>query len=157
MKIKFITLLSIITSTLIIFSADECFSEQIRRTQSSIDSSQNYIGLGITTSGVAAYSKLAIADQFSLRPMILFDDLDEDFNGTVVIPVTYDFKLINSRAKPFVGIGGGSQTRDFDIGMEFTTGLDYQISRRLTATGLFNIQLFDDNDINAIFGLGFNF
>lgn len=159
MKLKFIALLSIITSTLIMFSADVCFSEQIRRTQSSSSSSSsnNYIGLGITTSGVAAYSKLALTEQFSLRPMILFDDLDEDFNGTVVIPVTYDFELINSKAKPFVGIGGGSQTRNFDIGIEFTTGLDYQISKRLTATGLFNIQLFDDNDINAVFGLGFNF
>ncbi len=150
MKLKFITPLSIIIGTLIVSSTNVCLAEPI-------SSSRNYVGAGITTSGVAAYSKFALSDRFSLRPMILFDDLNEDFNGTVVIPITYDFQIINSKVKPFVGIGGGSQTREFDIGLEFTTGLDYQINRRLTATGIFNIQLFDDNNINAIAGVGFNF
>lgn len=140
-----------------LFMPMSTLAQERRRTQTNTAVSDNYIGAGITTSGLAAYSKFALSDKFSLRPQILFDDLDEDFNGTVVVPVTFDFNSPGARFAPFVGVGGGSQTRNFDVGLQFTTGLDYALSKRFTATGTFNVQLFDDNDINAIFGLGFNF
>ena len=150
-------MLPIITSTLLIINANICLSQQARINQDSSTNSPNYIGVGATTSGLAAYSKFALSDQFSLRPMLLFDDFDEDFNGIVIVPVTYDFNQVGSGVTPFAGIGGATSTSDFDVGLELTTGVDYQISRRFTATGLFNVQLFGDNDIDAIFGLGFNF
>ncbi len=131
-------------------------SQQNRKNQDN-SNSPNYIGAGATTSGLAVYSKFALSEQFSLRPMLLFDDFDEDFNGIVIVPVTYDFNQLGSGVTPFAGIGGATSTSDFDVGLELTTGVDYQISRRFTITGLFNVQLFGDNDIDAIFGLGFNF
>ena len=118
--------------------------------------SDNYVGAGITTSGVAAISKFSLSEDFSVRPQILFDGLDEDFNGTVVIPLTYNFTSLGSRVAPFVGVGGSTQTEEFDVGLNFTSGLDYALSNTFTASGIFNVQLFDDNDINAIFGLGFD-
>ncbi|MEL6927591.1 MAG: hypothetical protein AAFO95_03025 [Cyanobacteria bacterium J06600_6] len=157
MKLKFIATFSLILNLVMLCSPTSCLAQERRRSQSATGVSNQYIGAGITTSGLAAYSKFALSDQFSLRPQILFDDLSEDFNGVVVVPLTYDFDSLGERIEPFVGIGGGSQTRNFDVGLEFTTGLDYSLSKRFTATGIFNIQLFDDNDINAIFGLGFNF
>lgn len=156
MKLRIIALLPIITTTFLLLSADICLSQQNRKNQDN-SNSLNYLGAGATTSGLAVYSKFALSEQFSLRPMLLFDEFDEDFNGIAIVPVTFDFHLLRSKATPFVGIGGATSTSDFDVGLELTTGLDYQISRRFTLTGLFNVQLFGDNDIDAIFGLGFNF
>lgn len=156
MKLKFIVTFSLILNIVMLCIPTSSLAQE-RRRSSTTAVADNYIGAGITTSGLAAYSKFALSDNFSLRPQILFDDLNEDFNGTVVVPVTYDFVSGGARVSPFVGIGGGSQTRNFDVGMQFTSGLDYALSNRFTASGIFNVQLFDDNDINGIFGLGFNF
>lgn len=160
MKLRIMAILPIITGTLLMISANVCLSQQARINQGNLiksSESLNYIGVGATTSGLAAYSKFALSDQFSLRPMLLFDDFDEDFNGIVIVPITYDFNQLGGGVTPFAGIGGATSTRDFDVGLELTTGVDYQISRRFTLTGLFNVQLFGDNDIDAIFGLGYNF
>ena len=158
MKFKFIATFTLILNVVMLCMPGSSLAQERRsRTGSGSEVANHYIGAGITTSGLAAYGKISLSDQFSLRPQILFDDLSEDFNGVVIVPVTYDFNTLGAKVEPFVGIGGASQTRDFDVGLEFTTGLDYSISKRFTATGTFNIQLFDDNDINAIVGLGFNF
>lgn len=160
MKPRIIALLPIITSIFFISTSKTCLAQQTTTNQkNSTKSSQslNYIAAGATTSGLAVYSKFALSDQFSLRPMLLFDDFDEDFNGIVIVPVTYDFNQLGGGVIPFAGIGGATSTSDFDVGLELTTGVDYQISRRFTLSGLFNVQLFGDNDIDAIFGLGFNF
>ena len=156
MKLKFVATLALLLNVVMLCMPTSSLAQERRRT-SSTTVSDNYIGAGITTSGVAAISKFSLSDDFSVRPQILFDDLDEDFNGTVVIPVTYNFTSFGSRVAPFVGVGGSTQTEQFDVGLNFTSGLDYALSNRFTASGIFNIQLFDDNDINGIFGLGFNF
>jgi len=156
MKLKLIATFTLILNVVMLCMPTSGLAQERRRT-SSTTVSNNYIGAGITTSGVAALSKFALSDEFSVRPQILFDGLDEDFNGTVVIPITYNFTSVGERVLPFVGVGGSTQTEQFDVGLNFSSGLDYAISNLFTASGIFNVQLFDDNDINAIFGIGFNF
>lgn len=159
MKLKLIAVLTLMLNMFMVFAPASSLAQErrTRRTRRTSSVSQNYIGVGATDSGFAAYSKFALGNDFSLRPQILFDDLDEDFNGTVVVPITYDFNNVGRRVSPFVGVGGSTQTDDFDIGLNFTTGLDYALGKNFTATGQFNVQLFDNNDINALIGLGFNF
>ncbi len=159
MKLRLIATLALILNlcTLLIPGSSLAQERRGRRGRNVSSVSQNYIGVGATDSGFAAYSKFPVGRNFSLRPQILFDDLNEDFNGTVVIPITYDFNNVGRRVSPFVGVGGSSQTQEFDIGLNFTTGLDYALGRKFTATGQFNVQLFDDNNINALVGIGFNF
>ena len=156
MKLKLIAAITLILNVVVFLTPTTTFAQE-RRGRRTTRVSQNYIGVGATDSGVAAYSKFPLGTNFSIRPQILFDDLDEDFNGTVVIPVTYDFNRFSRSAAPFVGVGGSTQTQEFDIGLNFTTGLDYALGRNFTATGQFNVQLFDNNDINALVGIGFNF
>jgi len=155
-KLKLIAAFTLILNLVVFFTPTSSFAQE-RRGRSTSRVSQNYIGVGATDSGFAAYSKFPVGSDFSLRPQILFDDLDENFNGTVVVPITYDFNNLSRNASPFVGIGGSTQTQEFDIGLNFTTGLDYALGRTFTATGQFNVQLFDNNDINALIGIGFNF
>jgi len=154
MKLKFLALLGILLNLSFLLVPRVSLAQERRGVQS--DYSDNYVGVGVSTSGLAAYSKFSLSDKFAIRPMLLFDNFDDDFAGTVIVPVTYDLQTISGGATPFVGIGGGSSTDNFDVGLELTSGLDYTISKRFTATGLVNIQLFGNNDIDAIFGLGFN-
>jgi|GEM_PF-6205991 len=110
MKLRTIALLPIITTTFLLLTADICLSQQNRSNQ---DNSPNYLGVGATTSGLAVYSKFALSDQFSVRPMLLFDDFDEDFNGIAILPVTFDFNFLRSKATPFVGIGAAMRIEFF--------------------------------------------
>ena len=154
MKFKFLTLLAIVLNLSFLLIPRAIFAQERRNIQS--DYSDNYVGVGVSTSGLAAYSKFSLSDKFAIRPMLLFDNFDDDFKGTVIVPLTYELESISNGATPFIGIGGGSSTENFDVGLELSAGLDYTISKRFTATGVVNIQLFGTNDIDAIFGLGFN-
>lgn len=165
MKLRTIISTLAITSA-VVLSASACLAQepieiaQNRRgrpqTKAQVDN-PTYVGVGVSASGLAAYSKIALSDNFSIRPMLLADEFDDDFKGTVIVPLTYDFQQYKvGGAVPFAGIGGGTSTDNFDVGFELTAGIDYPISNRFTATGLFNMQLFGDNDIDAVVGLGIN-
>lgn len=166
MKLKSIVSTLTITSALLLSLSTSCLAEEPiqiaqnrrnRPTQTNGAKNQTYVGIGVSASGLAAYSKIALSDNFSIRPMLLADEFDDDFKGTVIVPLTYDFQQYKvGGAVPFAGIGGGSSTDNFDVGFELTAGIDYPISKRFTATGLFNMQLFGDNDIDAVVGLGIN-
>ena len=158
MRNRFVALTFIgLTALTSAFFSKQAIAQEVEQKDSN---SLNYIGIGAGNSGLAVYSKFTLGDNFSLRPMIVgefdFDDFD-DFEGKVIVPLTYDFNTSYKGAMPFAGVGGGTSTENFDFGWVLTAGVDYPISKRFTATGLVNVELFEDNDINAIVGLGFNF
>ncbi len=121
----------------------------------------NYIGLGATDEGFAANAKLELAEQLSVRPAVLTDvEFDDDTEVTVIAPVTYDFEspFKNGRFIPFAGAGLGGTTRDDgSIGLTVTGGADYRASNKLTANGSVVWLPFDDDRVNVMVGLGYNF
>lgn len=121
----------------------------------------NYIGLGATDEGFAVNAKIELAEQLSLRPAVLTDvEFEDDTEVTVIAPVTYDFEspFKNGRFLPFTGAGIGGTTRDDgSVGLTVTGGADYSASNKLTANGSVVWLPFDDDRVDFIVGLGYNF
>ncbi len=121
----------------------------------------NYIGLGATDEGFAVNAKLELAEQLSVRPAVLTDvEFDDDTEVTVIAPVTYDFEspFKNGKFLPFVGAGLGGTTRDDgSVGLTVTGGVDYRASNKLTANGSVVWLAFDEDRVNVMVGLGYNF
>jgi opacity protein-like surface antigen len=121
----------------------------------------NYIGLGATDEGFAVNAKIELAEQLSLRPAVLTDvDFDDDTEVTVIAPVTYDFEspFKNGKLLPFAGAGIGGTTRDDgEVGLTVIGGADYRASDKLTANGSVVYLPYDDDRVNVMVGLGYNF
>lgn len=121
----------------------------------------NYLGLGATDEGFAVNAKIELAEQLSIRPAVLTDiEFDDDTEVTVIAPVTYDFKspFKNGKLLPFAGAGIGGTTRDDgSVGLTATGGVDYRASDKLTANGSVIWLPFDDDRVNVMVGLGYNF
>ena len=121
----------------------------------------NYIGLGASDGGFAVNGKIELAKQLSLRPAVLTDiEFDDDTEVTIIAPVTYDFEspFKNGKLLPFAGAGLGGTTRDDgSVGLTVTGGVDYRASDKLTANGSVIWLPFDDDRVDFIVGLGYNF
>ncbi len=121
----------------------------------------NYIGLGATDGGFAANAKIELAKQLSVRPAVLTDvEFDDDTEVTVIAPVTYDFEspFKNGKLLPFAGAGIGGTTRDDgSVGLTVTDGTDYRASNKLTVNGSVIWLPFNDDRVDFIVGLGYNF
>ncbi len=121
----------------------------------------NYIGLGATDEGFAANAKLELAEQLSIRPAVLTDvEFEDDTEVTIIAPITYDFEspFKNERFLPFAGAGIGGTTRDDgSVGLVVTGGADYLASDKLTANGSVIYLPFDEERVNVMVGLGYNF
>ncbi|WP_019508073.1 hypothetical protein [Pleurocapsa sp. PCC 7319] len=121
----------------------------------------NDIGLGATDESFAANAKLELAEQLSIRPAVLTDvEFDDDTELTVIAPITYDFEspFKNRRLLPFAGAGIGGTTHDGgSVGLTVTSGADYRASNKLTANGSVVWLTFDDDRVDFIVGLGYNF
>lgn len=69
---------------------------------------------------------------------------------------TSNFK--NRKILPFVGAGiGGTTCDDGSIGLTITDGVDYRASNKITANGSVIWLPFDDDRVDFIVGLGYNF
>lgn len=121
----------------------------------------HYIGLGATDRGFAANGKFEVGQQLSVRPAILTDvDFEDDTEVTAILPVTYDFEspFKNEKFLPFAGAGiGGTTEDDGSVGLTVTGGADYRASDKLTANGSVIWLPFDDDRVDFIIGLGYNF
>ena len=121
----------------------------------------NYIGIGATDDGFAVNAKIELAKQLSVRPAILTDvEFDDDTEVTAIVPITYDFEspFKNGKLLPFAGAGLGGTTRDDgSVGLVVTGGMDYRASNKLTANSSVVWLPFDDERVNFIVGLGYNF
>jgi opacity protein-like surface antigen len=121
----------------------------------------NYIGLGATDEGFAVNAKIELAEQLSVRPAILTDvEFGDDTEVTAIAPVAYDFEspFKNGKFLPFAGAGIGGTTRDDgSVGLTVTGGADYRASNKLTANGSVIWLPFDDDRVDFMVGLGYNF
>lgn len=128
----------------------------------------SYLGVGVgigdvgpdSDVGLAINSKLRVANHVSLRPSVISDlNFDDDNSNTQLsLPVTYDFSSPNTdRLLPFIGAGVTYSTGSEDFAPMATAGLDYRISRRVTANGTVNVNFYDETQVNGIVGLGYTF
>lgn len=121
----------------------------------------NYIGIGATDEGFAVNAKIELAKQLSVRPTVLTDvEFDDDTEITAIAPITYDFEspFKNGKFLSFADAGLSGTTRDDgSVGLVVTGGMDYRASNKLTTNSSVIWLLFDDERVNFIVGLGFNF
>jgi len=130
----------------------------------------SYIGLGgnvgvkleQTSLGEAAFvinSKIALAQELSLRPAVLFSENDTIF----VVPITYDITLKDKDPfkevpyVPFIGGGAVFTTNDNDnAGFLITGGLDYRLSRDFVANISLHTGFIEDStDMGLVIGVGY--
>lgn len=130
----------------------------------------SYIGLGgnvgvkleQTSLGEAAFvinSKIALAQELSLRPAVLFGENDTIF----VVPITYDITLKDKDPfkevpyVPFIGGGAVFTTNDNDnAGFLITGGLDYRLSRDFVANISLHTGFIEDStDMGLVIGVGY--
>jgi hypothetical protein len=139
-------------------------------------SSASYIGIGgnigigdgdtaLGESSFAAFSKIGLTSNISVRPSVLIDD-----DPTILIPLTLDFvpgvtevtedltEDTPFRIAPYVGAGAAISTGD-DTTVDFlaTGGIDVPIGDDFTATAAVNVTLFDDPAVGLLLGIGVNF
>lgn len=124
----------------------------------------NYVGVGATDNGLAVNGKIRLNDRFSLRPAVVIDldfNDNDDSDVTVLAPVTYDFNSPlkgDTKLLPFAGFGLGGRTRDGgSVGAVVTGGTDFRISDKFTANASVNWMLFDNDRVDFIIGVGYNF
>ena len=123
------------------------------------------IGLGGGDSSLgdgnfAVISKVGVTNTISLRPSAVFGN-----NTTILIPVTYDFKLQQPDPfdeplafAPYVGVGAAIKTGDDSkTALLVSGGVDFPLNAQFTATASLNAGFFDDTDVGLLLGVGYNF
>jgi hypothetical protein len=119
-----------------------------------------YLGVGATDGGLAVNGKIRLNDRFSLRPAVVID-FNRDSDVTVIAPVTYDFNSPikgDSKLLPFAGVGLGGRSRNGgSVGAVLTGGTDFRITDKFTANAAANWMLFDNDRVDFIIGVGYNF
>lgn len=126
---------------------------------------RSYVGAGVNigvagdtaigNTSFAAFSKVAVTNDFSVRPAIFVSN-----NVTFLIPVTYDFPVVSAGAihfNPFVGAGISISTRNEAVDFLVTGGVDFPITDRLTATAAANFGPVGGLDVGLVFGLAYTF
>lgn len=130
----------------------------------------SYIGLGgnvgvkleqtsLGEAGFVINGKVALAQELSLRPAVIFSDKDTVF----LVPITYDITLKSSdpfKEIPFVPfIGGGAvfTTNDNDnAGFLVTGGVDWRMSKDFVANVALHTGFIEDStDMGLVIGVGY--
>ena len=140
-------------------------------------SGPSYIGVGanigvgegdtaIGETSFAAFSKIGITPNLSVRPAIFISD-----DPTILLPLTFDFipfvserteevteRVAGLTVSPFVGAGLTLAIGD-DTAVDFlaTGGVDVPLSRQITATATVNASLFENPAVGILLGVGYNF
>ena len=122
----------------------------------------SYVGLGGGDEGLVINSKLAVGDNFSIRPSVATDfDFDDSEDVFYLLPVTYDFSAVDTGGTlyPFVGAGiGGDLGEDSSVDFALTGGVDYRFGDRWVANGSVNYLPFADSDeVGFALGVGYTF
>lgn len=109
------------------------------------------------TGGFAPIGKVGFARIISLRGSAIIDD-----DTTVLAAVTFDFPLPNPTPVRQLSItpyfGGGIAINSGEVDPLITAGVDFPLTRDLTATVQGNLSFpEDDTDIGVLLGLGYNF
>jgi hypothetical protein len=109
--------------------------------------------------GFVINGKVALAQELSLRPAVIFSDRDTVF----LVPITYDITLKSSdpfKEIPFVPfIGGGAvfTTNDNDnAGFLVTGGVDWRMSKDFVANVALHTGFIEDStDMGLVIGVGY--
>ncbi|MGF1514580.1 MAG: YadA-like family protein [Elainellaceae cyanobacterium] len=122
----------------------------------------SYVGLGGGDEGFVINGKIAIVDNFSVRPSVATDfDFDDDEDVFYLLPITYDFNAVDPGVAlyPFAGLGiGGDIGDDSSIEFALAGGADYRFSDRWVANGTVNYLPFADGDeVGFALGIGYTF
>lgn len=127
----------------------------------------NYVGLGVGVGdvgnsdvGLAVNSKVTVGNNISVRPGVITDFDFEDGQTAFNIPVTYDFNPVTRNGKLLPYAGGGiafTTGDDSDVGPLLTAGVDYRVTDQVTLNGAVNWSIYDDSQVNGVFGVGYTF
>ncbi|MBD2138041.1 hypothetical protein H6F32_10670 [Anabaena sp. FACHB-1237] len=132
----------------------------------------SYLGVGynIGVSGassdladgnITVISKVGFSSSLSTRPSAIIGD-----NTTILVPITYDFSFQNLAGPlseplpiaPYLGIGAAFKTGNkSETAFLVTGGVDFPLSKKLTATAAVNAGFFGQTDVGVLFGVGYNF
>ncbi|OLP17882.1 hypothetical protein BST81_12545 [Leptolyngbya sp. 'hensonii'] len=105
----------------------------------------------------AVFTKLPLANFISLRPAVFVNR-----DAAILVPLTLDFpsqvEAFGFTPSPFFGGGiavtTGPESR---AGALITTGVDFPVTRELTATTGLNLGFLRNTDVGLYFGLGYTF
>jgi len=128
-----------------------------------------YLGIGadmgldgdtaLGESGFAAVGKLGFTDNLSLRTASSFGD-----GVVLMLSVAYDFPIDREPFEsivlaPFVGGGVAFEIDEGYSGPPISGGVDYPVSKDLTATARINIAFLKEEttDVGIILGIAYNF
>lgn len=127
----------------------------------------NYVGAGVGVGdlgdidlGLSVNSKFTVSNNVSVRPGLITDFDFSDGQTSFFVPVTYDFNPITQNGKLLPYAGGGvafTTGDDSEVGPLLTAGVDYRITDKVTLNGSVNWSIYDDSDINGVFGVGYTF
>lgn len=127
----------------------------------------NYVGLGVGVGdvgnsdvGLAVNSKVTVGNNLSVRPGVITDFDFDDGQTAFNIPVTYDFNPVTRNGKLLPYAGGGiafTTGDDSDVGPLLTAGVDYRVTDQVTLNGAVNWSIYDDSQVNGVFGVGYTF
>jgi opacity protein-like surface antigen len=133
----------------------------------SVPTDYNYVGLGVGVGdvgssdvGLSVHSKFTVGNNVSLRPGVITDFDFDDGQTAFNIPVTYDFNPVTRNGKLLPYAGGGlafTTGDDSDVGPLVTAGVDYRVTDNVTLNGAVNWAIYDDSQINGVFGVGYTF
>ena len=120
---------------------------------------ESSLGIG----NIAVISKIGLTRNISLRPGAVFGD-----NPTVLIPITYDFRLgprgvlgvpTPVSVAPYLGAGVAINTSSSrsDTGALVTAGVDVPLTRNFTANAGVNVGFINNTSVGLQVGIGYNF
>jgi hypothetical protein len=127
----------------------------------------SYLGVGVNLGAggdsalgdisAAVYSKIALGSYISFRPAVLISS-----DATFLLPVTYDFPVINLsqyiRVAPYAGIGASFSTgEDSNADLLLTAGVDIPLTPQFAATIGVNMAPLDTFDIGFLLGVAYTF
>ncbi|MGK7904634.1 MAG: hypothetical protein AB4352_25165 [Hormoscilla sp.] len=144
-------------------------AQRRRSTQTDRTLADTYLGIGadiglggdtaLGESGFATVGKLGFTDNLSLRTASSIGD-----GVVLMLSVAYDFPIDREPFEPvvlapFIGGGVAFELDEGNSGPMISGGVDYPVSKELTATARINVAFIQEEttDVGIILGIAYNF